>query len=50
MITMVIGLNVKALTCSVYPLTDLHVLLLVLHGCHGNCQLVDHLLQLILVG
>lgn len=37
------------LTCSVYPLTDLHVLLLVFDRRHGHRQLVNHLLQLVLV-
>lgn len=43
-------LSGPGLTRSVYPLADLHVLLLVLYSCHGDCQLVDHLLQLVLVG
>lgn len=37
------------LTCSVYPLSNLHVLLLMLYGCHGNSQFIDHLLQFVLV-
>lgn len=37
------------LTCSVYPLPNLHVLLLMLYGRHGNSQFIDHLLQFVLV-
>lgn len=33
-----------------YPLADLHVLLLVLDGRHGHGELVDHLLKFVLVG
>lgn len=38
------------LTCSVYPLAHLHVLLFMLYSRHCNSKLIDHLLQLVLVG
>lgn len=41
--------NDEGLTCSMYPLTDLHVLLLVFDRGHGHGQLINHLLQFVLV-
>lgn len=41
--------ELNVLTCSVYPLTDLHVLLLVFDSRHGHGQLINHLLQFVLV-